>query len=61
MNQDKQNAERIKRHCFCGFTLEEAAEVFGLSGTTAKRCRAFARACFYQEIKTPNSMSAGGY
>src|SRR5260370_65696 len=42
--QDKQKAELVKLRYFVGLTIEEAAEVLGISGTTAKRHWTYARA-----------------
>ena len=50
--EDKQKAELVKLRYFVGLTLEEAAEVLGISAATAKRWWTFARAWLYQEIKT---------
>jgi len=50
--QDKQKAELVKLRYFVGFTLEEAAEILGISAPTAKRWWTFARAWLYQEIRT---------
>jgi RNA polymerase sigma factor (TIGR02999 family) len=49
--QDKQKAELVKLRYFVGMTLEEAAEVLGISEPTAKRHWAYARAWLYQEIR----------
>jgi RNA polymerase sigma factor (TIGR02999 family) len=48
--EDKQKAELVKLRYFVGFTLEEAAEILGISVATAKRWWTFARAWLYQEI-----------
>jgi RNA polymerase sigma factor (TIGR02999 family) len=49
--QDKQKAELVKLRYFVGMTIEEAAEVLGISSGTAKRHWAYARAWLAQEIK----------
>lgn len=49
---DKQKAELVKLRYFVGLTLEEAAEILGISEATAKRWWTYARAWLYQEIKT---------
>jgi len=49
--QDKQKAELVKLRYFVGLTLEEAAEILGISAATAKRWWTYARAWLYQEIK----------
>jgi RNA polymerase sigma factor (TIGR02999 family) len=48
---NKQAAELIKLRYFVGLTLEEAAQVQGISATTAKRRWAYARAWLFQEIR----------
>ena len=50
MEVDPRSAELVKLRFFGGLTLEEAGEVLGFSGRTAKRCWAFARAWLYHEI-----------
>jgi RNA polymerase sigma factor (TIGR02999 family) len=52
--QDKQKAELVKLRYFVGMTIEEAAEVLGVSTGTAKRHWAYARAWLAQEIKSSN-------
>jgi RNA polymerase sigma factor (TIGR02999 family) len=48
--QDKQKAELVKLRFFVGMTIEEAADVLGISTATAKRSWTFARAWLYREI-----------
>ena len=48
--QDPTKAELVKLRYFAGLTLEEAAEVMGISVPTAKRWWAFSRAWLYQEL-----------
>jgi len=48
--EDPQAAEVVKLSYFGGFTLEEAAEVLGISRRTAQRYWAFARAWLYEEM-----------
>ena len=50
--QDKQKAELVKLRYFVGMTIEEAAEVLGISSGTAKRHWAYARAWLAQEINS---------
>ena len=50
--QDKQKAELVKLRYFVGMTIEEAADVLGISTGTAKRRWAYARAWLAQEIST---------
>src|SRR6266480_3721425 len=49
--QDRQKAELVKLRYFVGMTIEETAEVLGISAPTAKRYWAYARAWLAQEIK----------
>jgi RNA polymerase sigma factor (TIGR02999 family) len=49
--QDKQKAELVKLRYFVGLTIDEAAEVLGISGPTAKRHWAYARAWLAEEIR----------
>lgn len=48
--QEPQKAELVKLRYFVGLTLEETAEVLGISAPTAKRWWGFARAWLYQAI-----------
>jgi RNA polymerase sigma factor (TIGR02999 family) len=54
--QDKDKAELVKLRYFVGLTIEEAAQLLGISEPTAKRWWAYARAWLHQEIKA----QAGG-
>ena len=47
---DARKAEVVKLHYFAGLTLDEAAQVLGVSEPTAKRDWAYARAWLYREI-----------
>jgi RNA polymerase sigma factor (TIGR02999 family) len=49
--QDKPKAELVKLRFFVGLTLEEAAEVLGISASTAKRHWTYARAWLFEEIR----------
>jgi RNA polymerase sigma factor (TIGR02999 family) len=51
---DKTKAELVKLRYFVGMTIEEAAEVLGVSEPTAKRYWAYARAWLYREIQSAN-------
>jgi RNA polymerase sigma factor (TIGR02999 family) len=53
--QDKQKAELVKLRYFVGMTIEEAAEVLGISSGTAKRHWAYARAWLAHEIGSQRS------
>lgn len=48
---DKQKSELVKLRYFVGMTIEEAAEVLGISAPTAKRHWAYARAWLAEEIR----------
>jgi RNA polymerase sigma factor (TIGR02999 family) len=47
---DKEKAELVKLRYFAGLTIEQAAEVLGISPTTAKREWTYARAWLYRRI-----------
>jgi RNA polymerase sigma factor (TIGR02999 family) len=49
-NKDKVKAELVKLRCFAGLTIEQAAEMLGISATTAKRYWAYARAWLLREV-----------
>ena len=48
---DARKAEVVRLHYFAGLTLEEAAEVLGISEPTAKRDWTYARAWLFREFK----------
>jgi RNA polymerase sigma factor (TIGR02999 family) len=48
--QDKQKAELVKLRFFVGLTIEEAADILGISVPTAKRYWTYARAWLHAEI-----------
>jgi RNA polymerase sigma factor (TIGR02999 family) len=48
---DRQKAELVKLRYFGGLTVEEAAEVLGISAPTAKRWWAYARAWLFQHLQ----------
>jgi len=50
---EPQQAELVKLRYFVGMTIEEAAEVLGISEATAKRWWTYARAWLYNEINMP--------
>lgn len=52
--QDKQKADLVKLRYFVGMTIDEAAQVMGISEPTAKRWWAYARAWLYHEIQKPS-------
>src|SRR5262245_60562135 len=47
---DRLKAELVKLRYFAGMTIEEAADVLGISTATAKRYWTYTRAWLYQEI-----------
>jgi RNA polymerase sigma factor (TIGR02999 family) len=49
--RDAQAARLVQLHCFAGLSVEQAAEVLGLSPRTAYRDWAFARAWLYREVR----------
>jgi len=49
--ESAQKAELVKLRYFTGLTIEEAAEILGVSTPTAKRWWAYARAWLHKEIK----------
>lgn len=53
--QDKQKAELVKLRYFTGLTIDEAADILGVSAPTAKRWWAYARAWLHKEIETQKS------
>ncbi len=53
--QNKVEAEVVKLRYFVGLTLEEAAEVLGISARTADNYWAHARAWLFRELKTKSS------
>ncbi|MHC4476078.1 MAG: sigma-70 family RNA polymerase sigma factor [Planctomycetota bacterium] len=48
--KDKVKADLVKLRYFAGLTIEQTAEVLGISATTAKRYWAYARAWLVREI-----------
>ena len=51
---DKQKADLVKLRYFAGLTLEQAADILGLSRSMAKRHWTYARAWLYRQITTGN-------
>ena len=49
--RDQQKAELIKLRYFVGLTIEEAADVLGISTATANRWWTYSRAWLYEEIE----------
>ena len=50
--QDPPKAELVKLRYFVGLTIEEAAEVLGISEPTAKRWWAYARAWLFRQVQS---------
>jgi RNA polymerase sigma factor (TIGR02999 family) len=48
---DKQKAELVKLRYFVGMTMEEAAQILGISAPTAKRWWVYARAWLYYQTQ----------
>lgn len=51
-NTDRVKADLVKLRHFAGLTLEQAADILGLSHTTAKRHWTYAQAWLYRQIRT---------
>ncbi|MFC1795055.1 ECF-type sigma factor [Planctomycetota bacterium] len=49
---DKEKADLVKLRYFAGLTLEQAADILGLSKSMAKRHWTYARAWLYRQINT---------
>jgi RNA polymerase sigma factor (TIGR02999 family) len=49
--RDAQAAQLVQLHCFAGLSIQQAAEVLGLSPRTAYRDWAFARAWLYRALR----------
>lgn len=49
--QDRQKAELVKLRYFTGLTIDETADILGISAPTAKRWWAYARAWLHKEIE----------
>ena len=48
---DVQTAELVKLHCFAGLSIEQAADILGISPRTAYRDWAYARAWLFKRIE----------
>jgi RNA polymerase sigma factor (TIGR02999 family) len=55
--QEPSKAELVRLRYFAGFTIDEAAELLGISRATAKRNWAYARAWLFAEISDPEDSS----
>ena len=49
--EDRRKADLVKLRYFVGLSIDEAAEVLGISAPTAKRDWTFARAWLHREIR----------
>jgi RNA polymerase sigma factor (TIGR02999 family) len=56
---DRQKAELVKLRYFVGLTIEESAQILGISAPTAKRWWAYARAWLYHQIRDGDSRKSG--
>ena len=57
--KDRIKADLVKLRYFVGLTGEQAAELLGISNTTAKRYWSYARAWLYREMNTGQSGGGG--
>jgi hypothetical protein len=57
--RDPAKAELVKLRYFAGLSIDEAADLMGISRTTAKRYRAFARAWLYDAMTRRHENSEG--
>jgi RNA polymerase sigma factor (TIGR02999 family) len=55
---DSQTAELVKLHCFAGLSIEQAADLLGISHRTAYRDWAYARAWLFKSIERGNRNTA---
>jgi RNA polymerase sigma factor (TIGR02999 family) len=56
---DAQAAQLVQLHCFAGLSIEQAAEVLGLSARTAYRDWAFARAWLFRALRSTEPPAEG--
>lgn len=56
---DRQAAMIVKLHCFAGLTIEQAAELMGISLRTAYRDWAYARAWLFRAIEQEQQRTGG--
>jgi RNA polymerase sigma factor (TIGR02999 family) len=56
---DPQAAKLVKLHCFAGLSIEQSAELLGISARTAYRDWSYARAWLYRSLerRRPDSLS----
>ena len=56
---DQQAAEIVKLHCFAGLTIEQAAELLGISARTAYRDWAYARGWLFRAMEQEQRQTTG--
>ena len=56
--EDPTTVDLVKLRYFAGLTIEQAAQMLGISNRTANRYWAYARAWLYQEITRPDKRSS---
>jgi len=56
---DSQAAQLVKLHCFAGLTIEQAAELLGISARTAYRDWAYARGWLFRKIEGVRASADG--
>jgi RNA polymerase sigma factor (TIGR02999 family) len=56
---DHQAADLVKLHCFAGLTIEQAAELLGISARTAYRDWAYARGWLFRAMEQEREQAAG--
>ena len=54
---DKQKAELVKLRYFVGLTIDESAEILGISAPTAKRGWTYSRAWLFRQIQNTTNAS----
>jgi RNA polymerase sigma factor (TIGR02999 family) len=57
--EDASKADLVKLRYFAGLTLAQASAALGISGSTADRWWAYAKAFLYQEVTSSNGKDAG--
>jgi RNA polymerase sigma factor (TIGR02999 family) len=55
---DQQAAQIVKLHCFAGLTIEQAAELLGISARTAYRDWAYARGWLFRSLELEQQQPA---
>src|SRR5262245_56156486 len=59
VRSDPQAAQIVKLHCFAGLTIEQAAEVLGISSRTAYRDWAYARGWLFRAMEQTHGQRSG--